>query len=100
MGSEMCIRDRPAIGRCQYKTPEGFQINPHLKWGLLTYPSCCSFPKPSNCRISAEAAFGDGSARENGRWGIGMQIIVPYWQKEYIHGMIEFVVVGIVSISA
>lgn len=32
--------------------------------------------------------------------GIGMQIIVPYWQKEYIHGMIEFVVVGIVSISA
>ena len=54
----------------------------------------------SNCRISAEAAFGDGSARENGRWGIGMQIIVPYWQKEYIHGMIEFVVVGIVSISA
>lgn len=29
-----------------------------------------------------------------------MQIIVPHWQKEYIHGMIEFVVVGIVSISA
>ena len=29
-----------------------------------------------------------------------MQIIVPYWQKEYIHGMIELVVVGIVSISA
>ena len=29
-----------------------------------------------------------------------MQIIVPYWQKEYIHDMIEFVVVGIVSISA
>ena len=24
----------------------------------------------------------------------------PYWQKEIIHGMIEFVVVGIVSISA
>lgn len=50
--------------------------------------------------ISSEAAFGDGVAREIGRWGIGMQIIVPYWQKEYIHGMIEFVVVGIVSISA
>ena len=50
--------------------------------------------------ISSEAAFGDGAAREIGRWGIGMQIIVPYWQKEYIHGMIEFIVVGIVSISA
>ena len=56
--------------------------------------------KALHCRISAEAAFGDGTAREIGRWGIGMQIIVPYWQKEYIHGMIEFVVVGIVSISA
>lgn len=32
--------------------------------------------------------------------GIGMKIIISYWQKEYIHGMIEFVVVGIVSISA
>ena len=29
-----------------------------------------------------------------------MKIMAPYWQKEYIHGMIEFVVVGIVSISA
>lgn len=63
-------------------------------------PPCGPSPKPSTCRISAEAAFGDGAAREIGRWGIGMQIIVPYWQKEYIHGMIEFVVVGIVSISA
>jgi len=26
--------------------------------------------------------------------------IFPHWQKEIIHGMIKFIVVGIVSISA
>lgn len=67
---------------------------------IMTIPLADPPQSPPNCRISAEAAFGDGSAREIGRWGIGMQIIVPYWQKEYIHGMIKFVVVGIVSISA
>lgn len=67
---------------------------------IIAIPLAAPSQSPSTCRISAEAAFGDGSAREIVRWGIGMQIIVPYWQKEYIHGMIEFVVVGIVSISA
>lgn len=50
-------------------------------------------------RIFAEAAFAMAFLRDL-TMGDLYKNMFPHWQKEIIHGMIEFVVVGIVSISA
>ena len=60
----------------------------------------CPFSKPFASAESLQKMLSRWPYPRDLTMGDLYKNMFPHWQKEIIHGMIEFVVVGIVSISA